>query len=258
MINKSKIISASDSDEIKLILSRACDLYDKAERTSKPFYTKFISPADSSLIYSRFPKSELSLRLIGGYDDAERCICAFYKYEDELYPPICALKFNMKSKTAEPTHRDYLGSLLSLGIKRETLGDIIVSEGGAIVFCLAEIADYIIDNLTKIGGSGVRIEIASDDADIVPKRQYEERFATVSSLRCDGVVSSVTGLSRAKAAELIERGLVAVNYNSVASQSALMKDGDVFSIRGYGKFRLQTDGRLSKKGRLHINLLKYI
>ncbi len=233
-------------------------MYDRAERTSKPFYTKFMSPAEAAAVLGRFPKSELSLSLIGGYDDAERCICAFYTYEDELNPPICALKFSIKSKAAVLSHRDYLGSVLSLGIKRETVGDIIVSDSGAVVFCLTEIADYIIDNLTKIGGSGVRIELADMSEDIRVERQFEESFATVSSLRCDCIVAAATRLSRTKAAELIEKGLVTVSYNTVLSHSVLLKDGDVISIRGYGKFRLQTDGALSKKGRIHVSLLKYI
>ncbi len=257
MINKSKIISPSDSDELKLILSRACDLYDKAERTSKPFYTKFMSPAESSAVAIRFPKSEVKLRMLGGYDDAERCICAFYTYDDELCPPVCALSLSIKSKTATLTHRDYLGSVLSLGIKRETIGDIIVTDSGATMFCLAEIADFIIENLTKIGGSGVRIKELGSDADVSFGREFEDIFATVSSLRCDCIVAAAARLSRTKVSELIERGLVLINYNPALSHSASLKDGDVISIRGYGKFRLQTDGSLSKKGRIHINLQKY-
>ena len=101
MINKAKIILSSDDDEIKLMLSKAIDLYNKAQRSTKPFYTKFLSPLEASIVAGRFPKNEIELKLFGGYDDAERQICAFYTFDEDLNPPICTLYINLKSKTYE-------------------------------------------------------------------------------------------------------------------------------------------------------------
>lgn len=258
MINKAKIILPSDDDEIKLMLSKACDLYNKAEKTTKPFYTKFLSPLEAAIIMGRFPKTELKLKLFGGYDDAERKVCAFYTFDDDLSYPLCTLQIKLKSKNASPSHRDYLGSLLSMGIKREVIGDIVVQNGGAYAFCLEEIADYITDGLLKVGGVGVTIEQASSCDEIVIKREYQMLSSTVSSLRSDAVIASALNLARSKACELIERGLVTHNYEQLKSVSAPVKNGDVLSARGYGKFKILTSGNLTKKGRIHIDICKYI
>ena len=258
MINKSKIILPSDDEEIKLVLSKACDLYTKALTTSKDFFTKFLSPLESAIIMGRFPKGELFIRFFGGYDDAERLVCAFSVYEDGIPFPVTALKLRVKSKNANLSHRDYLGSILSLGIKRETLGDITITDTGAIVFCLDEIADYIADNLLKIGGAGIEITKEESLQTLEIKREYNVVSSTVSSMRCDSMVSSALNIARGKAVELIGRGLVTLNYETAKSSHQLIKDGDVISVRGHGKFKVQTDGHLTKKGRIHVNICKYI
>jgi len=258
MINKAKIIFPTDDDEIKLMLSKACDLYAKSEKSTKAFYTKFLSPLEAAIIMGRFPKNELSIKLNGGYDDAERQICAFYTYEEDVLFPVAGLYLRLKGKNANLSHRDYLGSLLSMGIKREVLGDIVLTDGGAYVFCLEEIADYISDNLSKVGGAGVSVERIYSLGDISIKREFQKLSSTVSSLRCDAVVASALNLARSKACELIERGLVTHNYEQLKSVSAQVKDGDVFSARGYGKFKVSTDGHLTRKGRIHIDIYKYV
>ncbi len=257
MLNKSKIILSADDEDVKLCLMKACDLYTKAEFTGKAFYTKFLSPLEARIITQRFPKSDVDMELFGGYDGSERCVCAFYTYPEDLSFPISALKVKSKSKNSTLSHRDYLGSVLSLGIKRELIGDIIVRDGDAIIFCLEEIAHYIADSLTKIANTGVSIKIEENIGDLGIKRDYDIISSTVSSLRCDSIVASALNLSRAKAAELIERGYVNLNYEQARSVSQGIKNEDVLSVRGYGKFSVQTDGKLTKKGRIHINILKY-
>jgi len=257
MIDKSKIINSSDDDEIKLTLSKACDLYSKALHTTRIFFTRFLSPLEIMIINQRFPKNDVKLGFSGGYEDAERQLCAFYTYEEDAVYPICTLNFKIKSKNSTLSHRDYLGSVLSLGIKRETIGDIVITDDGAIVFCLEEIADYIINNLTKIGGNGVTVTRNTSLDTINIKRDYDQKDTTVSSLRCDTVVAAFLNLSRAKATQYIERGLVTLNYETVKSVSESVKNEDVLSVRGHGKFRVKTDGRLTKKGRIHITICKY-
>ncbi len=257
MINKTKIILPSDDDEIKLVLSRACDLYSKTEITSKPFFTKFLSPLEASVLNARFPKSPVYIKSFGGYDDAERKVCAFLCYDEFLQYPITALKFKVKDKNANLSHRDYLGSVMSLGIKRELIGDIVISGDKSVMFCLDEIADYIADNLSKIGGTGVVVTKEENLFNLEIKRDFESVSSTVSSMRCDSIVSSALNLARGRASELIEKGLVSLNYEIVKVSHREIKDGDTISVRGHGKFKVQTDGSLTKKGRIHINLLKY-
>lgn len=258
MINKTKIILPTDDDDIKLMLSKACDLYNKSFTTSKSFYTKFLSPLEAAVIRQRFPQNEVGIKLFGGYDDAERCMCAFYQNEYDIYYPLVALKLKPKSKSVALTHRDYLGSVLSLGIKRETLGDIIIKGNDAVMFCTDDMADYIADNLFKIGGTGVGVtkEYLLEELEI--KREFQTVSATVSSLRCDCVIASALNLSRGKALEFIERGLATHNYEIIKSSHKLVADGDTLSVRGHGKFKVQTNGTLTKKGRIHVNILRYI
>ncbi len=258
MINKAKIIYPADDDEIKLMLSKACDLYNKAQKSTKPFYTKFLSPLEAAIIMNRFPKNELKLKLFGGYDDAERQVCAFYTYDEDLSFPLSILQIKLKAKNISPSHRDYLGSLLSMGIKREVIGDIVVEKDGSYLFCLEEIAPYITDGLLKVGGAGVTIEKVFLTDEIAIKREYQMLSSTVSSLRSDSVVASALNLARSKACELIQRGLVTHNYEQLKSVSSPIKNGDVLSVRGYGKFKILTSGNLTKKGRIHIDICKYI
>ena len=197
------------------------------------------------------------MKFFGGYNDSERQICAFYTYEDDLCFPISALNIKVKSKNASLSHRDYMGSILSLGIKRETIGDIIITNEGATVFCLDEIADYIKNNLPKVGGTGVETTKTDNIKGLEIKRDFDEISSTVSSLRCDCVIASALNLARGKAAEIIDRGLVTLNYETAKSVSQSIKDGDVISVRGSGKFKILTDGHLTKKGRIHITVCKY-
>jgi len=258
MINKTKIILPSDDDDTKLMLSKACDLYNKSYNTAQSFYTKFLSPLEVAVINQRFPKGNVSIKFFGGYEDAERCMCAFYNDEGDVFFPLVALRIKPKSKTASLGHRDYLGSVLSLGITRETLGDIVIRDEDAIMFCTADMADYITDNLIKIGNTGVVITIEDSADDLEVRRNFLSFSATLSSLRCDSVIAAALKTSRSKAVELIGRGLVTYNYEPVRSSHQNVADGDVFSIRGYGKFKVQTQGNLTKKGRIHVDILKYI
>jgi len=256
MINKNSMIFPSDSDEIKLTISKACDLYTKALFSHRPFFTKFLTPLESREVYSRFPKGEISVNTYGGYPDAERVIISFDEYGEDLPYPIKVISVKTK-REASLSHRDYLGTILSLGIKRELVGDILVTDDGATVFCLEEIAGYICDNLIKIANTGVVATICEDFVPEETSRRYEKTSATVSSLRLDCVVSACVSKSRSGASELISRGLVSVNYKETASVSVGIKDGDVITVKGFGKFLINTDGNLTRKGRIHIDINKY-
>lgn len=257
MISKQKIISPADSDELKGILAHACDLYTKSEFSGRAFFTKFLTPADAREIEMRFPKLSVPLSFFGGYHDAERLVACFGEVYDNSEYPIRAVMVHQKGGR-ELSHRDYMGTVLSLGIKREMIGDIVVTDDGAYVFCLEEIADFIADSLIKVGGAGVSAKVIDSPQDIVIERKYEKLSATVSSLRLDCVVSAATGKSRSASSPFIGKGLVCVNYKEASSVSMSIKDGDIVSVRGMGKFLIRTDERLTKKGRIHVDIYKYV
>lgn len=259
MTNRKQILfGITDKDE-KTFLSQMCDKADKAILTGARMYTRFLSPAEVYLTESRFSK-DTDVFTFGGYDDAERrivCFSDFDTYETDFDYPIDTVKIFSKNK-AVFSHRDYLGSLMALGIKRELVGDIVVCDGYAVLFCHREISDFLTMNLTSIGRNTVSAQL-TDISDIqMPQKQFKEKSTTVSSLRLDCILSGATGKSRAIAAELISKGLVQVNYEIAKSSSQTVSDGCVISVRGIGKMIVNTDMSLTKKGRYHINVKQYI
>ena len=176
---------------------------------------------------------------------------------DDIKPefPVSALEFRYRN-CDKLTHRDFLGDLMSLGIERETVGDILVEDGRTIVFIKSELKDYIVSQISKIGNVGVKIS----DADLsnLPKgRGTEDLSLVVSSLRLDNIVAAVTGLSREKTKSLIFAGNVSLNYIQTMNVSQLVAEGDVLIIRGKGKYILNAVMGETKKGRIRISLIHF-
>ena len=156
------------------------------------------------------------------------------------------------------SHRDWMGSLLALGIKREILGDIVIwDDFHGVVFCQAKTAAYLIEELRKAGRDTVHAAYCRLAAGFVPRQQYLPIQGTVASPRADGVVRVLCSVSREDAAELIRQGLVEINYAPVTKADAGVEPGDILSVRGYGKFRIDEIGRPTGRGRIHLTARKY-
>lgn len=146
---------------------------------------------------------------------------------------------------------------MNLGISRECVGDILVSEGRSAAFLKNSIAEDVLQNIRKIGRTGVKVYEGYDES-IVPKVNIQEISGTVASLRIDCILSLVLRISREKAAALIKNTGVDINYLTHDSPDFCIGDGDKFSVRGYGKFILISVNGTTKKDRLHITVGKYI
>ena len=170
--------------------------------------------------------------------------------------PLCALQIT-GSGFASLSHRDFMGAILGLGIERSVLGEIVVTEEGALVFTTPDMAAYLRENLRKIGRDTVKI------ADVVPApeteipRKYETVSVTAATPRIDGVVRALTNLSREDAADLVRAGMVERNYNPVLDVDRQIQPGDVLTIRGYGKYRVDKTDEETKRGRRRILCRKY-
>ena len=196
--------------------------------------------------------------LYGGHEAAERVMLGvFSEFDppDEQSFPVSALTFSFR-RDDKLTHRDILGSLMGLEISRETVGDICVGEDRAIVFLTDTAAEQALMGITKIGRAGVRIT-EGFDPDSLPAREYQLISGTVSSLRIDSVTALAIRSSRSNAAALVEGGKVLLRGAEITSCSAQVSEGDVFTVRGYGKFRLGAKGRTTKKDRTFIEIYKY-
>ena len=172
--------------------------------------------------------------------------------------PIYPLTLSFR-KADKPGHRDFLGAFMGLGIKRETVGDIFVGEGAAAVFCTKTARDMISDGITAVGRIGVSVSDGISDAAgaaIVPAG-FSDLTVNTSSMRTDCVVSAITGLSREKSAAFIRSGSVMLNYEECLNVSRNVSEGDILTLRGYGKLVVGGSGA-TRKGRIRLDLKKYI
>ena len=234
--------------EDKLIISKAKDtIYLSEKRFSSAFYG-FLNEHESTLIQNVIHLDD-NCMFWGGYDNAKRVVFGSgVRSTDEF--PISALCFRYKSDF-ELSHRDFLGSLMSLGIERSTLGDIIVNDGQAIVFVKNDIAPFIEQEVRKIGRVGVKIT-DYDLSDFTYEDEFDEISLTISSLRLDVFVSALCKISRDKACKLIESEMVTVNHQIQTSNSKPLCVCDVVTIRKYGKFVFAENNGFSKKGKFKV------
>lgn len=195
----------------------------------------------------------------GGYPDAERTVVVFLPeyaaLEDDN--PLALLRI-IRSGNKELSHGDYLGSLMGLGIKRETIGDILVRGDGADIIVLKKMADFLLFHYEKAGRVNLKAEIMPIEALIIPDERFETRRDTVASLRLDSVVASAFSMSRSSAAEAINNGIVFVNSQLCEKTDRLVKEGDKLVLRGKGKVILETVGNVTRKDRTVIAVKRYL
>lgn len=246
----------------ELLKKRLLDLASKAYRQNIYTYTNFLNASELSL-YSQMSKdlSFVGHRSFGGNEMCERKVIVFGSEAEMGYPadfPICLLKISpLNPKYADTlTHRDFLGSLLNLGIERSTVGDIFIKENIGYVYCLSTIAPFISDNLEKIKHTYVRCQsVDTDIPDIAP--QLKPISFIVASQRIDTVVAALTKLSRNKTSELFSSGKICLNSAVMENHSYTLKPDDAISVRGYGKYIFKGIEGTTKKSRLVVQLLKY-
>lgn len=241
----------------KLLLARLEDLERGAEFGGYPHFSRFLDPGECAL-FSRHMHPRIPYMLWGGYDDAERKILGFFPDYMEPTPslfPIASLRLSASEK---PEHRVVLGSLMGLGIERNLLGDIAMEEHNAVIFSYDSISDYLCLNLTRAGRSHVTLtQVPVDELSILPKA-WKPVCGTVASLRLDCVLGLLTGASRSTAEQMIHHEHVSVNHVVCTKSSCLLSQGDVLSVRRFGRAEVLEILGETKKGRMRIVLKKYI
>lgn len=202
---------------------------------------------------------ELKFFFKGLNEEAEKKIIAFCPKdsgEKDIKFPVKFFKIIKKSKFIRLEHKHYLGSILSLGIKREILGDLLVKDEQCYGIILENMFEFLKENLTKINSSPVEIKEIEEDE--IPQTEFKDINITVTSLRLDNIVGELTNLSRNSAAEYIDLSNVQVNYETECEKSYKLKIGDIIIIRKYGKFILEEDKGLSKKDKIRLLIKKYV
>ena len=261
-MDRQALLRSVPEGEERLLFAKALDQAVFAMKRRQPAFTDFMDRAKCARFQERLQGlRELQVTLYGGMEDCERQKMGFSL--DEIAPeefPIRVLKIRRKSRKfgqADLSHRDYLGSLLGLGIDRSKIGDILVEEESAVCFVAEEIAPYITAVLEQVSRTAVVAE-EINGAEAIPKRQTEIKRMTAASLRLDAVAGEVFNLSRAKVQALIGAEKATVNWNTVTSSSHLLKEGDLVSVRGFGRFRVGEIGGKTRKDRVSLEIERYI
>ena len=243
-------------DESQLLISRLEDLIWSSEYSDGSFIG-FLNEREAALACSYLKNRYIDFTVYGGYENASRVFLAVSDSIDTTFFPITALSVVSKGKK-ELTHRDYLGSLMGIGLKRECIGDIILqSDKSAVVFVKNEISSFVINELDRVGHETVSVTVYDGDtADFGTKT--EELRVIVTSMRVDNIVSSLLNLSRSDSSQLISDDKVFLNYYQVTKPSQILSSEDVLSIRGCGKFIIGNVMGKTKRERLILSVSRYI
>lgn len=230
-----------------------------AQKMEYPIFTKyFITPNIWSKLMRIIDIFSLNLYSKSLTVDSEKKILCFAPKgfdEKEIIFPTIFFKIDGNNKFKTLQHKDFLGSIMSLGVRREILGDIIVKD--SIAFSVTTDEFYpIISNLNMV--NKIQIKISEIDEDSIPNLEFEEKTILVTSLRIDSIVASLTNISRNSAIDLIEQGDVFINYITIRDKSKNISIGDTITIRKKGKFIILNEIGESKKGKLKLLYRKFI
>jgi RNA-binding protein YlmH len=224
--------------------------------------TDFMDPRQVTILESLANREDgVLLRTDGGYPEAERRrVVITPEFLDPTYEAVGISVLAVESEEAkigELDHGDYLGAILGLGIKREKIGDIHVHEWGSHILVADEMAPFFSMHLSQVGRLHVTTELLPTDRLLPSDPKLDELFCTVASLRLDGVVSEATRLSRAKVLPPIQAGRCKVNWKVEEDPSRAVKEGDVISVQGFGRFKIVSVDGVSKKGRIRLKIGKF-
>lgn len=238
------------------ISGRVSDLISGVNTSGETKYLGFLTPSQSAEALPLLRNCDY--KFFGGYENAERVYLSVmpeWYSEEDLTFPITAISFRYKEQY-DLTHRDFLGALMSLGITRQSVGDILCAKGYTVAFVSSNISGHVLSGLQKIGNVGV--DVFEGIKNGLPSVSHPvECTVTVSSLRLDAVVAAIAEKSRNVSCNMINTGLVTLNSSGADKITRTVSDGDVLSVRHCGKFRIiSTDGR-SKKGKIILRYTKY-
>ena len=202
--------------------------------------------------------SSINVYFDGGIIDGDRVRCIFSTYDvvrDDFKIRVLKIEYNKKFYSIN--HRAVLGSIMSLGIKRECIGDILITDNSDAYFsCTEEIYPYIKENLQSIGRASIKLVDVNEN--IYNKINYETKTYFLSSLRLDVTVCAMYNFSRREVNEILETGDIYVNQILNQNPSHILKENDVISVRHKGKFKVEKIGGNSKSGRYIVDLAKRV
>ena len=259
-------------EELGLLYARLDDLAARSAR-GEVAISPFFSPREQYFAKLYLARRGVNAIAFGGGYGAERCrlylLPDYMEAEEEtLLDALSAFGFESEisalfiqgSGYRTLSHRDFLGSLLGLGLSRSVLGDILVEEQkDAVIFCESGILPFLEAHLERIGNDKVRISRPTEEklATLSIKPRTTELSDTVASARLDCVVAALCRLSRERARECVLSELVELNFEVEDRPDRTVEAPAMLSVRGVGRFRILSLSDLTKKGRLRLRAEKY-
>lgn len=240
----------------EVFVKKILDYKYQAEYNQRLILTPFLNPHEQELVYTIIG-NQLKVESSGGILESENqrvIICPdFYELMKEDFE-ITVVEIIYNQQFGRLKHKDVLGALMNLGIKRECIGDIY--DGERLIFtCTSQSYQYISEHLKQIKRSKVNLRIIEDDIEI--KREYISKVFFVSSLRLDKLVSAFYKISRQQASEAIRSGSVKVNHKVIEQVDKLCHNNDVISFKKHGRVVLKDENKQSKQGNLVVTGLFY-
>ena len=236
--------------------SRLLELAAQAERQQRCRFTPFLTPPEAELALAAAKRAHVSGALFGGFAGAERQMARFCPplTPEETFP-LATLLITWPHQDA-PEHRDLLGGVMGLGVKRARIGDIVLLADQAYLFVETALAELVAGSLLEAGRTRLSVQMVEGMPELCAPAGEEIRF-TVQTPRLDAIIADGFHLSRGNAAELIQAGVVKLRHAPMLRPDARVEAGDVISVRGYGRLRIESYGDLTRKGRLPVLLTRF-
>ena len=259
-MNKEKLTNHIRDMELKQSVKKVLDLCEQTIRSHRMRHSKFLTPNVLAALSGILPQlSEINYTMTSLNEEAERRILYVYPSYEEFENQDFVLSI-VKAKPVYPeqslSHRDYLGSILSLGIERENIGDIVFDEEqNAYIIVIKPMDEFLLSNFNKVRHTKILLSIVDE----IPKieRKYERKIINIASFRLDSIVAGLLNLSREKSQRLIQSGDVRVDFVEEKNNSKMIAAPSVLSIRGFGKFKIGEFISETKKNRLRLEVFKF-
>lgn len=248
-------------NEQELCKKRLMDLANQASQREIVTFSNFLNLNEQNIFHEIQRTLAVSARAFGGYELAERQMIAFIPdalcYEWN-YPIHCICATPAYPKFAEKlSHRDVLGAVMSFGIDRGKIGDIICKEQEYYIFCDEMISDFLLENLGQIKHTMMKLSVMEDLSQMQVETEFEEREESIASNRIDCIIAKAYHLSRAEAARYLIEEKVFINGRCITNCNASCNTGEIVSVRGKGRFIFQNTDTINKKGKLRVKFLIY-
>lgn len=235
-------------------VAKLYDIYSLALRGAKIYSKSFYTSQYYKKLQEICNKDLIDCSFDGVFDYAERGVICF----NDASSNICVIKITCLDKFKVPQHKDYLGSLMAIGIERNKIGDLRVRGKECYIPSFNDIARAIYDNVDRVGNMPVRVEIIDDIKGFdIPPVEFVESIIMIPSKRLDSIVSEITNLSRSKAESLIKQGDVLVNYSIIKEKSHIINEEDILTIRKKGKYIISSEVGFTKSKKIKLSIKKF-